>query len=103
MRALMVLGCEGNKIDEFCFCNKTSSVILDLEKIENNENYLKAIEYLDAMGMFEGLCNKSTKISNIIYKLYSMNLISEELYKKISYYYNMHIRCGLVLFLQPKE
>ncbi len=103
MKALLVLGCEGHYQFDLCFCKGVENVILDLEKIENTQSYFDIIQYLDSVPkVFEQICNKPHIISNAIYKLYELEYISEEMYKHINYFYEMHKRCGMILYVKPK-
>jgi len=104
MKALIILGCEGHNQHDFCFCNGAENVVLDLEKIEGTDHYFDVIKYLDnVVKVFEQPCNKSHIISNAMYKLYEFEYISEEFHSHISYFYNMHRRCGLLLYAKPKN
>jgi len=104
MKALVILGCEGNYLNDFCFCTGAENVVLDLEKIENTDNYFSVIQYFDGVvKIFEEPCNKAHIISNAIYKLYEFGYLKEDFYKQISYFYDMHRRCGLLLSVKPKK
>jgi len=102
MKANLYLGCEGLIINNFCFCRGVKTCILDLETITGT-NKFDLIKYLDStVKIFNGPCNKLNLISNAMYKLYEMQLINEATYKNISYFYNMHKRCGIILLCEPK-
>lgn len=104
MKALIVLGCEGHQQDGFHFCNGVENTILDLEKIERAERYFDIIKYLDAnIKIFDHPCNKSHVVSNAIYKMYEMEFIPEKLYQFISHFYEVHRRCGLILYAKVKD
>ena len=103
MKAQIILGCEGHQDEGFYFCSGVSNNILDLEKVIGTSNYLDLIKYLDGVPkLFDSPCFKSHIISNTIYKIYEMGYIDDKKYKYISYFYNMHKRCGLFLKILPK-
>lgn len=103
MKAQLILGCEGHTQNNICFCKGVENVILDLETIQNSEHYFDTIVYLDNVTkVFERVCNKPHVISNAIYKLYEWEYFDDEFNNRIKYFYEMHRRCGLVLFAKPK-
>lgn len=104
MKAVIILKCEGRQDDGFRFCSGVQNIILDLEKIENTEQYVGLIKYLDGVTkIFNGPCLTPHIISNALYKLYEMEYITEKMYKYFAYFYEMHKRCGLILIALPKE
>jgi hypothetical protein len=104
MKAHMILGCEGRQDEGFHFCSGVSNIIIDLENIIASENYLELIQYLDNVPkIFDNPCFKSHIISNTIYKIYELGYISDKKYKYISHFYEMHKRCGLILYCSIKD
>lgn len=102
MKVNLFLGCEGLTLNNFRFCSGVRTCVLDLETIIGQHQF-DLIKYLDStVKIFEGPCNKLNLISNTMYKLYEMQFIDETMYKNISYFYNMHKRCGIILFCEPK-
>ena len=104
MKACIILKCDGRQDNGFVFCSGVSNVVLDLEKIQNTANYLDLIKYLDKVPkIFDKPCFKHHIIANAIYKIYEMGYISDEIYKYIAHFYQMHGHCGLILLCVPKE
>lgn len=104
MKATLCLECEGFQYNGFYMCRAAKNIILDLEDIESLDNYFEIVQYLDhVVGIFNEPCNKYNIITNAIYKLYQMDVIGEELYKSISYFYKIHAKCSLVLSCEPKK
>lgn len=103
MKATIILACEGRIDNGFRFCSGVENMILDLDGLEIEENYLDLIEYLDKVsGVFDRPCCKSHIITNTIYKMYELGFLSEEIYIRISDFYKFHNRCGLILRALPK-
>lgn len=104
MKAVILISCEGYQENEFHFCNKVENIVLDLETIQNTENYFNLIQYLDkVVKIFEGPCNTSHIISSAMYKLYEFGYIDDKKHHHLAYFYNMHKRCGLLLKILLKE
>ena len=103
MKAVIVLGCEGHQVNGFEFCNGVKNIILDLEAIRATENYIRLIKYLDeTVKIFDASCVKSHIVSNAIYKMYEMGYINETMNKYIAHFYDLHKRCGIILWAEPK-
>lgn len=102
MKANIVLRCDGRIENDFCFCSGTQNVILNLNTIRASSNYIDLIRYLDKVTkIFDGPCFKLNVISNTIYKIYEMGYITEQLYKHIAFFYQMHKYCGLSIACVP--
>ena len=103
MKAVIILKCEGRQDDGFRFCGGVDNIILDLEKAEQTEDYLKIINYLDKVTkIFDGPCLKPYVISNAVCKMQEMGYITEKMSKYFAYFFEMHKRCGLILEAQLK-
>lgn len=104
MRALLILGCEGRQEKGFHFCRGVENVILDLEKVRAKENFVELVKYLDSIPkLFDAPCCNHNIVSNAVYKVHDMGFIDNRLYEEIGYFYKMHLFCGLVLKIVPKE
>ena len=104
MRALLILGCEGRQDKGFHFCHGVENTIVDFEKWLHKENYLDLIKYLDGVPkLFDAPCCVHNIITNAVYKVYDMGFLTEHEYDKISHFYKMHLFCGLVLKIVPKD
>ena len=98
MKIIIVLGCEGYQENGFHFCNGIKNDVLDLEPLKGTKNYFQLIQYLDGtVKLFDGFCNKTSLISNAIYKLYELGYLDEKIHTSIGYFYSMHRKCGLLL------
>ena len=103
MKSILVLGCEGQQHNGFYLCHSVKNTILDLESIERSDDHFAVIKYLDqVVKIFDSPCNKYNVITNAIYKLYQMDIINEELYQSISYFYKIHAKCSLILTCEVK-
>ncbi len=98
MKAIITLGCEGYQDQGFIFCPKVENKLIDLEKIVGSKNYFQVIQYLDSVAkIFDGPCNNLNIITNVMYKLYTLEYLTEKQYYDLAYFYNMHRKCGLIL------
>ena len=96
-----MLRCEGYQVNGFHFCGIVKNEILNLEPLINTDNYFELIKYLDSVAnLFDNECNVASKITNVIYKLYQLEYLDEKFYESLGYFYNMHRRCGMVLYLK---
>lgn len=104
MKALLILGCEGRQEKKFYFCHGVENIILDLESIRAKENFTDVVKYLDSTPkLFDAPCCNHNIITNAVYKVYDMGLIDNRFYEEIGYFYKMHLFCGLILKIIPKE
>jgi len=104
MRAVLILGCEGRQDKSFHFCHGVENIIVDFEKIVHKENYLELVKYLDDVPkLFDAPCCIHNIITNTVYKVYDMGFLTEAEYDRVNYFYKMHLFCGLVLRIFPKE
>lgn len=104
MKAVIILKCEGRKLDGFRFCSGVENVILDLESIESSEGYLPIIEYLDKVPkIFDSPCFKSYIIANTICKLQDAGYINEKMNKCFSHFFSLHKACGLIMEAKLKN
>ena len=101
MNASVMLRCEGYQSNGFQHCSIVKNTILNLKDLEYTKNYYELIKYLDnVLGIFDADCNVASKISNAIYKMYQLDYIKEDLHKQIAYFYTMHKRCGMIVYLE---
>jgi hypothetical protein len=104
MKAVIILKCEGLKIDGFRFCSGVENIVLDLESIERTEGYLSIIEYLDKVSkIFDSPCFKPHIIANTICRLQDAGYIDEKMNRCFSRYFTLHRDCGLIMEARLKE
>ena len=102
MQAILILGCNGYTNQEFVFCKGVENLIVDLDKIKHTQNYIKMIEYLDHIKLFEKTCINANVVSSCMYKIYEFGYITEIQYKLICDFIKQHLRCCLKLELRLK-
>jgi len=104
MRAFLILACDGRECDNFKFCSGVKNIILDLEKVFPQDKYIYLIKYLDSVvKIFDSKCFITGVITNALYKFYEIGVIDDSVYKNISDFIKIHARCGLILYVQPKD
>ena len=103
MKAQLILRCDGRQQDGFNFCSGASNVIIDLDGLEWKTDYLTLIKYLaEVAKLFNGPSFNNSVISNTLYKAYALGFIEDQVYQYISHFYQLHLRCGLILEIVPK-
>ena len=104
MKALLILRCDGRQDKDFRFCNGVDNIVLDLETINASSNFTDLIKYLDRVtNIFSEPCFNMNVIMNSLYKIYDYGYLTEEKYKFVKYFYDMHKICGISLKCIPKE
>ena len=103
--AYLLLGCNGfADSNDFVYCNSIVNPIIDLSKV-NSEEQERVVNFLEnACGLFDSTCYDYNKCVNIINFLYrQFGIIDEDTLHRIQAFLRMHKRCGIYIMLNLKE
>lgn len=104
MKAELIIACDGKTNDGFILCAGVSNVILDFESTQHLSCYHELINYFDInTGLFNGPCFSLNKITNALYKIFDLGVITKKQYSVLIQFFQMHKQCGIYLKIHPKE
>lgn len=105
LKACLVLGCNGLRHQNFCLCTGVENNIIDLEKIDDKDDYKKLLDFFDnACNLFDSAMNDYNKCVNTLSLLYkSYNSYDQKTLNNVQAFIKTHKDCGIWISLILKE
>lgn len=101
MKAFLNLGCNGRKQAGLTICSGITDRLLDLRRIDNNENL---IDYLDRhIRLFDAPAVDVNKVVSTIQHLTQNGAFFKQKEAAIAEFIAVHRRCGVFLYVDPVD